>query len=133
VDKNSGAIRRNEINATIGSRKTYAVASYLRLNRNIITGIEDLRDREEIQLAARIAFARYWSIFGSTVIDLTGKREDPASPADGYEPVRHRVELLYSDECVEIGVSWRRDYEQTGDARRGNTYLFRLALKNLGR
>jgi LPS-assembly protein len=30
-------------------------------------------------------------------------------------------------------VTWRRDYDTTGDIRRGNTFLFRVALKNLGR
>ena len=129
----SGAIRRNEINATIGSRSTYFTASYLRLNRDIDTSIEDLRDREELQFAARVKFARYWSIFGSTVVDLTDKREDPVSTADGYEPVRHRVELAYEDDCFQLGLSWRHDYERAGDARRGNSFRLRLALKNLGR
>jgi LPS-assembly protein len=133
LDKDSGSIRRNEITATIGSRKTYVFASYLRLNRDIDPTIEDLRDREEVQLAARIQFARYWSLFGSTIVDLTDKREDPTSTADGYEPVRHRIELLYEDDCIQVGISWRRDYIPTGDARAGNRYLFRLALKNLGR
>jgi len=133
LDKDSGSIRRNEITATIGTRTTYASASYLRLNRNINQSIEDLRDREEAQLAARIQFARYWSLFGSTVIDLTGQHEDPTSTADGYEPVRHRLELLYEDDCIQVGVSWRRDYIATGDAKAGNRYMIRLALKNLGR
>lgn len=133
LDKDSGSIRRNEVSATIGSRKTYGSVSYLRLNRDIDPTIEDLRDREEVQLAARVQFARYWSLFGSTIIDLTDAKEDPTSAADGYEPVRHRVELLYEDDCIEVGVSWRRDYVPTGDARRGNRYMFRLALKNLGR
>ena len=34
---------------------------------------------------------------------------------------------------TELGLTWRRDYDQTGDARRGNSFLLRLALKNLGR
>lgn len=133
LDKDNGAVRRNEINATVGSSGTYAMVSYLRLNRGIDTSIEDLRDREEIQLGGRVQFARHWSLFGSTIIDLTDAREDPLSTADGYEPVRHRLGLLYDDECIELGVTWRRDYVQQGDARRGNTFLFRLALKNLGR
>lgn len=133
LDKDNGAVRRNEITATVGSRKTYAFVSYLRLNRDIDQTIEDLRDREEVQLAARVQFARYWSLFGSTVIDLTDRREDPTSLADGYEPVRHRIELVYEDDCVQVGLTWRRDYVPAGDAKRGNRYLFRLALKNLGR
>jgi LPS-assembly protein len=133
LDKDSLTVRRNEIDATIGSRKTYAMIGYLRLNRDIDPTIEDLRDREEIRLGGRIQFAKYWSVFGSTVIDLTDQREDPLSSADGYEPVRHRLGLLYDDDCIEMGVTWRRDYDQAGDARRGNSFVLRLALKNLGR
>jgi LPS-assembly protein len=133
VDKDNLAIRRNELDAVFGSRQTYVTIGYLRLNRNIDPAIEDLRDREEIRLGGRVKFARYWSIFGSTVIDLTSRREDPLSQADGYEPVRHRIGIAYDDDCIELGVTWRRDYDTTGDFRRGNTFLFRVALKNLGR
>ena len=132
LDKDNLAIRRNEIDATVGGRQTYATVGYLRLDRDINPAIEDLRDREEIRLGGRVSFARYWSIFGSTVIDLTGRQEDPQSLADGFDPVRHRLGILYDDDCIELGVTWRRDYETTGDARRGNTFLIRVALKNLG-
>ncbi len=133
LDKSSLAVRRNEINATIGTRRTYALVGYMQLNRGIDTAIEDLRDREELQLAGRLQFARYWSIFASSVVDLTDAREDPAAITDGWQPVRHRAELLYEDDCIQIGASWRRDYVDTGDRRRGNSFLLRLALKNLGR
>jgi LPS-assembly protein len=133
LDKDNLAIRRNEIDAVVGGRQTYATIGYLRLNRDIDPAIEDLRDREEIRLSGRVHFADYWSIFGSTVIDLTDRREDPLSIADGYEPIRHRIGITYDDDCLEIGVTWRRDYDAAGDFRRGNTFQFRVALKNLGR
>ncbi|MDB5697545.1 MAG: LPS-assembly protein LptD [Alphaproteobacteria bacterium] len=133
LDKDSFAIRRNEIDAVIGGHKTYAEVGYLRLNRNIPGTLEDLRDREEIRLGGRLQFARFWSLFGSTVIDLTDAREDVLSTADGYQPVRHRLGLTYSDDCLEMGVTWRRDYLTTGDFKGGNTFMFRVALKNLGR
>lgn len=133
LDKDSFAVRRNELDAVVGGTKTYAQIGYLRLNRDIPMTLEDLRDREEIRLGGRFQITRFWSIFGSTVIDLTGAREDPTSSADGYEPVRHRVGVSYEDDCLEIGVTWRRDYETTGDFKGGNTFLFRVALKNLGR
>lgn len=132
LDKDNAAVRRNEIDAVFGGRQTYAMIGYLRLDRDIDPAIEDLRDREEIRLGGRVKFARYWSIFGSTVVDLTNQEEDPMSDADGFEPVRHRLGIGYDDDCIEIGVTWRRDYESTGDFRRGNTFLFRVALKNLG-
>ena len=133
IDKDSLALRRNEIDATFGGRQTYASIGYLRLNRDIDPTLEDLRDREEVRLGGRIRFAGYWSIFGSAVVDLTDRREDPLSIADGLDPVRHRLGILYDDECIELGVTWRRDYETTGDAIRGDTFLIRVALKNLGR
>ena len=133
IDKDSLELRRNEIDAVVGGHQTYATIGYLRLNRDIDPAYEDLRDREEIRLGGRVKFARYWSIFGSTVIDLSDREEDPFSLADGYEPVRHRLGIAYDDDCLEIGVTWRRDYDTTGDFRRGNTFLFRVALKNLGR
>src|SRR3546814_15040939 len=85
------ALRRNEINATVGTRQTYVTVGYLRLDRNIL--LEDLGDREEIRLGARWRFARYWSVYGSTIVDLTSRREDPFTIADGFEPIRHRVGL----------------------------------------
>jgi len=133
LDKDDLEVRRNEIDAVIGGHQTYATIGYLRLNRDIDPAIEDLRDREELRVGGRAKFARYWSVFGSAIIDLTDREEDPLSRADGYEPIRHRIGVGYDDDCIEIGVTWRRDYDTTGDFRRGNTFLFRVALKNLGR
>ncbi len=133
LDKSSFAVRRNEIDATVGGHETYFLVGYLRLKRNIDTTIEDLRDLSEVRLAARIKLARYWSIFGSTAIDLTTKKDDPTSLSNGFQPVRDRLGLLYENECISLGVTWRRDYYPTGDGRRGNTFSLRLALKNVGR
>lgn len=133
LDKDGLAVRRNEIDATIGSRQTYALVGYLRLNRNIFPTIEDLQDREEVRAAGRVQFARFWSVFGSAVVDLTDKSEDPLSVSDGFTPLRHRLGVQYEDDCLRLGMTWRRDYQNTGDARAGNSYLFTLAFTNLGR
>ncbi|HEU4960067.1 MAG TPA: LPS assembly protein LptD [Sphingomonas sp.] len=133
LDKDGLAVRRNEIDATVGSRATYVLVGYLRLNRNIDPSLEDLRDSEELRLGGRVQFGKFWSVFGSTIVDLTDKREDPLSLADGFDPVRHRLGVAYEDDCLKLGVTWKRDYQQTGDARRGNSYLLTLAFKNLGR
>jgi LPS-assembly protein len=133
IDKNNFAFRRNELDLTIGTDQTYAQIGYLRLNRDIDPTIEDLRDKEELRVAGRVKFRRYWSIFGATVIDLTGKEEDPFSLSDGYAPVRNRLGIAYEDECLELGLTWRRDYEHIGAFRKGSTFGFHLALKGLGR
>jgi LPS-assembly protein len=133
VDKDDFTVRRNELDLTVGNDLTYAQIGYLRLNRNISTAIEDLRDKEELRLAGRLQFHRYWSVFGSTVLDLTGKAEDPLSLADGYEPVRHRLGIAYEDDCLELGVAWKRDYERIGEFRKGSTFSISFALKGIGR
>ncbi len=133
LDKDGLAFRRNEVDTTLGSRSTYFQVGYLRLNRNIGPALEDLQDREEVRLGGRIQLARFWSVSGSTLIDLTNRDEDPLSLADGFDPVRHRLGITYEDDCLRLGITWKRDYETTGDARRGNSYLLSLAFKNLGR
>jgi len=133
IDKNNFAFRRNELDLTIGTEQTYAQIGYLRLNRDIDPTIEDLRDKEELRVAGRVKFARYWSVFGASVIDLTGKEEDPLSLSDGWAPVRNRLGIAYEDDCLELGLTWRRDYEHIGAFRKGSTFGFHLALKGLGR
>jgi len=133
IDKDSFAVRRNEIDLTIGTTQTYAQVGYLKLNRNIDPTIEDLRDVEELRVAGRVLFNRYWSVFGASVIDLTDKNEDPLSLADGWEPVRQRLGIQYEDDCLVVGVSWKRDYERIGTFRAGNTFGIHLAFKGIGR
>ena len=133
VDRKNFAVRRNELDLTFGTTQTYAQVGYLRLNRNINSTVEDLRDVEELRLAARILFNRYWSIFGATVVDLSDKTDDPMSVADGWEPVRHRIGIQYEDDCLQIGLTWRRDYQRVGAFRAGNRFAIHLALKGISR
>ena len=133
LDKDNLALRRTELDLTVGSPTTYVQVGYLLLDRNISPTVEDLRDKEELRLAGRWQFHKYWSVFGSTVVDLTGKDEDPLSLADGYEAVRHRLGITYEDECLELGVAWKRDYERIGEFRKGSTFSINFALKGLGR
>lgn len=133
IDKESLAVRRNEIDLTIGTTQTYAQVGYLRLNRNIDPSIEDLRDREELRFAARILIHRYWSIFGATVVDLTDRSDDPSSVADGWQWVRNRLGIQYEDNCLQIGLTWRRDYERIGTFRKGSTFALHLAFKGVSR
>lgn len=132
LDKDNLTVRRNEIDARVGSRDTYAEVGYLRLNRDIDTLAEDLRDREEVRAGGRLAFARHWSVFGSVIVDLSDNTDDPTLTTDGFEPIRHRLGVAYEDDCITFGVTWRRDYEDTGDATKGNSFLLRLAIRNLG-
>ena len=133
LDKDGFAVRRNEVDATIGTRQTYLLLGYLRLNRDIGFDLEDLQDREEARVGGRVQFAKFWSIYGAATIDLTDLSEDPLSQSDGYDPIRHRLGAAYEDDCLKLGLTWRRDYASTGDARGGNSFLLSVSFKNLGR
>jgi LPS-assembly protein len=132
IDKDNFSVRRNEVDATVGTRRTYATIGYLRLNRDIDV-LEDLQDREEVRAGGRVGIGRFWSVWGSAIVDLTDRAEDPLSASDGFTPIRHRVGVAYQDDCLDLGVTWKRDYRNIGDARSGNSYLLTLSFKNIGR
>ncbi len=131
IDKDSFELRRNEVDATIGSQRNYLEVGYLRLNRDIQT-VEDLQDREELRAAGRFTIGRHWSVFGSGVVNLTSASEDPVFAPDGFEPIRTRFGVAYSDDYLEFGATWRRDFTSAGDAERGNSFQVFFALRNLG-
>lgn len=127
VDRASLAVRRNELDVLIGSPGTYASVGYIKLNRNIL--LEDLEDREEVRAGGRVALARFWSMSGSAVVDLTTLSNNPAATGNGFTFIRHRVGVEYEDECFRFGVSWRRDYIGDRDFRPGNSFLLSLEFK----
>lgn len=131
LDKDNFAVRRNEIDATVGSQRNYVELGYLRLDRDIQT-VEDLADREELRAAARFTVGRNWSVFGSGVFNLTNEDEDPVFSPDGFEPIRTRLGIAYRDDCIEFGATWRRDFISFGDAEEGNSFQVFFALRNLG-
>jgi len=131
-DKDTFGVRRNEVDATVGSDATYVELGYLRLDRDIDLSFEDLQDREEVRAAGRWEFMRYWSVFGSAVVNLTDREEDPTFTSDGFEPLRTRLGFAYADDCLELGFTWRRDYIELADAQRGDSFSFHFALRNLG-
>jgi LPS-assembly protein len=71
-------------------------------------------------------------VFGSGVVNLTDRKEDPLNNSDGFQPLRTRLGVAYEDDCLEVALTWRRDYVRTGDARKGDTFQIRFALRNLG-
>lgn len=131
LDKANFAVRRNEIDLTVGGRRTYVSAAYIRLNRNVT--LEDLEDRQELRVAGRLAFARYWTMFGNAIINLTTQADNPLSTTNGFQPIRHRIGVEYEDECFRVGFGWRRDYVGDRDFRAGNNFQISVAFKTIGR
>ena len=131
IDSHSGVVRRNELDVTAGTSQTYLTIGYAYLNRNNV--LDDFVNFQEVRAGARVAFSRFWSAYGSVIIDLTTKSQDPTTTANGYQPIRHRVGVQYEDDCFRFGVTWKRDYVSALDFRAGNSYIFTIAFKNLGR
>ena len=67
------------------------------------------------------------------MLDLTSEEEDPLSLADGFEAVRHRLGVTYEDECLVLGVAWKRDYERVGQFKSSSTFSVNFSLKGIGR
>ena len=132
VDTSNATFRRNEIDATIGSQSTYLELGYSKLNRDISASIEDLKDSEELRAAGRVAFARYWSLFGSGVVSINERANQNQAIGRNFQPLRTRLGLAYQDDCLELGLTWRRDFVTNGDAKKGDTFEIRFALRNLG-
>jgi LPS-assembly protein len=132
LDKDTFQLRRNEFDATIGSHKTYIEIGYIALNRTIPLTYEDLQDSKELRISARAAIAHYWSVFGSGIVNLTTLADNPMNGGNGFQMIRHRFGVAYTDGCLDLAFTWRRDYVTTGDAVRGNSYSLTLSLKNIG-
>lgn len=133
IDKNSFSVHRNELDLTVGNSKTYAIISYLKLNRNLSTTLEDLRNHEEMRIGGRVQINKKWSVYGSTIVDLTTTKLDPTSTTNGYSPVRQRLGAAYEDDCIKLDLSWRRDFNNIYGGQTGSVFQFRVAFKNLGR
>ncbi|WP_353228090.1 LPS assembly protein LptD [Novosphingobium sp.] len=132
LDKDTLQLRRNEFDATIGSHRTYAEIGYIALNRSIPLSYEDLQDSKELRASGRVGFAKYWSLFGSAIVNLTTKADNPIYGGNGFELIRHRLGLAYTDGCLDLAVTWRRDYVTTGDAVRGSSFALTLSLRSIG-
>ncbi|MDT7934735.1 MAG: LPS assembly protein LptD [Sphingomonadaceae bacterium] len=130
-DQANLALRKTDVDLTLGTNRSFVQLAYIRLNRNIL--IEDLRDREELRATARLQFRRYWSVFGAAILDLTSKSEDPLAQFNGFQPIRHRFGVAYEDECFALALTWRRDYVNDIAVKAGDSFQFRITFKNLGR
>ncbi|MDE2341656.1 MAG: LPS assembly protein LptD, partial [Alphaproteobacteria bacterium] len=146
LDKNGFAIRRNEVDATVGGTKTYMLVSYLKLDRlpnptltlygglpSTTVQLEDLQNHEEVRAGGRVQINKHWAVFGSTIIDLTTQALNPTSYTNGFSPVRHRAGIEYEDDSLSLGFTWRRDFDTVVGAPAGNHFNLTIAFRNLGR
>ena len=132
IDHQTFAVHRNEVDATIGTERTYLELGYLRINRQTAISLEDLADSNELRAAGRIAIGPYWSAFASGVFDLSQTNLLPNQSSSAFQPLRTRFGVAYKSDCLELDLTYRRDYITIGDAVQGNSFMIHLSLKHLG-
>lgn len=120
LDKESFAIRRNEIATTVGTDRFSITLGYERLARN--PGPNLPTDREELRFASRFQINDNWQVTASTVQDLT----------TGRDSVTNRASLIYTDECLEFQLNYRKNFTEDRDVEPGTAVTFRIVLRNLG-
>jgi LPS-assembly protein len=120
LDKHNLEFRRNEVEAVLGPRDLRLTLGYLALSDKT-SDVEEPERREEVSLAARVAFLRYWTLTADARRDLTG---------DGF--VTAGGAITYEDECIVLGVRVRRRFTSDRDAPEDTSVQFIVKLRHLG-
>jgi LPS-assembly protein len=132
LDKDTLGFRRNEVDVAVGNERTYFEVGYVKLNRHFDPTIEDLQDSTEARASVRVAFSRYWSVFGSGILDIDDTTVVNGVTLDKYQPLRTRAGISYNSDCFEFDLTWRKDYVTIGDVAKGSSFELHFGLKNLG-
>ncbi len=120
LDKDDLAIRRNEVNATLGPERFRVTAGYFRLNRD--NPLELLENREEIRAGARFRITGNWTLTGNVTQNLT----------NGADPIAYGAGIGYEDECFDVFFSFRKSFTEDRDIVPGRSFGLRVRLKHLG-
>lgn len=132
LDHDTLGFRRNEIDLAVGSEKSYVEVGYVKLNRHFDPTIEDLQDSTEARASVRLALSRYWSVFGSGILDIDDTTVVNGVTLNKYQPLRTRAGISYNSDCFELDLTWRKDYVTIGDVAKGSSFELHFSLKNLG-
>ncbi|MDA1058205.1 MAG: LPS assembly protein LptD [Proteobacteria bacterium] len=120
LDRDTLAMRRNEITLEAGPPRYKFNATYVRLRRELTA--DELTDREEINIAGLAALTQFWTLRANTRRDLT--------QAGGT--INSGVGLVYEDECFNVSVDLNRDFTRDRDVEPATTVSFRVRFKHLG-
>lgn len=119
-DKDNFVLRRNEVDAYVGDDENWLSVGYFQLNRD--REEQGLEDREEVRMAGNVKLKQYWYLHGDVTQNLT----------DDSHGIGHSIGIKYIDDCLEIGLAWRKSYTFDRDIVPGSTFLFKIRLKQLG-
>ena len=86
-----------------------------------IAGTASDSDVEEVTARVSSRFAQNWLLSGSFRRDLELDESREIS-----------LGIAYGDECITIGIDFRRDFTEDRDSSSGDSVFFTLNLRNLG-
>ncbi|OFW98663.1 MAG: hypothetical protein A3E78_11615 [Alphaproteobacteria bacterium RIFCSPHIGHO2_12_FULL_63_12] len=137
IDNDGGEIKRAESMAYLNIWKFRGNASYVRLDDEISTGAQRLR--EEVNARLNFEVTKNWYVGAGwrenlnpgTILD-----QDPTSPTFGSRvprdgTIRQDFILGYQDECSLIELTYRRDRTQDQGLEPDNAFLVRFTLRSL--
>jgi len=128
LDDNDFKFLRNEVDVTFGDEQKSLRVGYLKINREL--ELSNREDREEIRTSGYYYFADNWKLLGSFSYRLDGALRDGIDEGSGN--IRHSLGVAYTNECIELGVTWRETFTRDRDVEPGTSILFQIKLKNLG-
>lgn len=137
IDDEDGGLKRAESMAYLNIWKLRGNASYVRLDDEISTGAQRLR--EEVNARLNFKLTKNWylgtgwreNLNPGTILD-----QNPASPTFGAQiprdgTIRQDFILGYQDECSLIELTYRRDRTQDQGLEPDNAFLVRFTLRSL--
>lgn len=119
IDEDTLDLNRTEVAAYLGPPALNLNVNYSRLNND--ETLSAFGSREEIDVALRSRFARYWSAY-------VGHRRDLVA----NEALTTDFGLTYHDECFLIDFTAQRRFYTDRDLEPETRFLVRFSLKHLG-
>ncbi len=119
IDKRNFNFHRNETSINFHVWRIGAGLTYHRVNPQEAALTSN--SFEGMLASATIALTKYWTLSGGFQQDLTNDR-----------PVFRDIGLSYVDECIDFGITYRRDYTSDRDIKPSNSVILRLKLTNIG-
>jgi LPS-assembly protein len=128
LDDKSFKFLRNEVDVTFGDETKSLRIGYFNLKRDL--ALSNREDREEIRMAGHYFFAQNWKVSGTYSRRLDGAIRDEQD--EGVGNIRHSIGVAYTNDCIELGLTWRETFTEDRDVEPGTSILFQIKLKNLG-
>ncbi len=116
LDHEDFAFRKNEISALINHERLTLDLNYISVNEN-----GSVNDKEDFKITGIVNITDSWSIAGYTQRDLQNS-----------DWIENGAELMYSGECVDVGVRVKRNYFTGTGIEPDTSVTLKLSLKTIG-